>query len=64
MTSGRRCKNPDALLAWSLWISERSGVKKATGAASRKFAVILHCIWIDGTEFRWSNGEQAAPTGA
>jgi FixJ family two-component response regulator len=32
-------------------------VKKATGSAIRKLAVILHRMWIDGTEFNWSSKE-------
>jgi transposase len=56
----RRCKKPSALRAWGLRIAKRSNLNKATIAASRKLAVILHRMWIDGTEFRWSNGEQAA----
>ena len=56
----RRCKKPSALRAWGLRIAKRSNLNKATIAVSRKLAVILHRMWIDGTEFRWSNGEQAA----
>ena len=33
---------------------KRSGIKKATVAVSRKLAVIMHRMWLDGTEFRWS----------
>jgi hypothetical protein len=29
------------------------------GAVARKLAVILHRMWRDGTEFRWSNKEAA-----
>jgi hypothetical protein len=25
-------------------------------AVARRLAVILHRMWVDGTEFRWSNG--------
>jgi hypothetical protein len=28
-------------------------------AVARKLAVILHRMWRDGTEFRWSNKEAA-----
>ena len=37
-----------------LRIMKRSGIKKATVAVSRKLAVIMHRMWLDGTEFRWS----------
>jgi hypothetical protein len=28
-------------------------MKKAQVAVARKLAVILHCIWVDGTTFQW-----------
>jgi transposase len=28
-------------------------MKKAQVAVARKLAVILHCIWVDGTSFEW-----------
>jgi transposase len=31
-------------------------------AVARKLAVILHRMWVDGTEFRWSNGPAVAKT--
>ena len=34
--------------------AKRTGMKKAQVAVARKLAVILHCIWVDGTS---SNGE-------
>ncbi len=40
-------------------IARRRGMKKAIVALARRLAVILHRIWIDGTEFRWTR-EQAA----
>lgn len=30
---------------------KRIGMKKAKLAIARKIAVILHCIWVDGTAF-------------
>jgi hypothetical protein len=35
-------------------------LRKAKVAVARKFAVILHRMWIDGTEFNWSKKEVAA----
>jgi transposase len=32
----------------------RTGLRKAKVAVARKLAVILHRMWIDGTEFKWS----------
>ncbi|MBX5893048.1 IS110 family transposase [Pseudomonas aeruginosa] len=51
----RRCRRHSALRAWGLCIAKRRGLKRATVAVSRKMAVIMHRMWLDGTEFRWSN---------
>lgn len=42
-----------ALKAWGLRLAKRNGMKKAQVAVARKLAVILHCIWVDGTVFEW-----------
>jgi hypothetical protein len=39
---------------------KRNGLRKAKVAVARKLAVILHRMWIDGTEFNWSKQEVAA----
>ena len=36
------------------------GMKKAIVALARRLAVIMHRIWVDGTEFRWTRGQTAA----
>jgi transposase len=41
------------LKTWGLKLVKRIGTKKAKVAIARKLAVILHCIWTDGTEFQW-----------
>ena len=41
------------LAEWGQRLAKRIGLKKAKVAIARKLAVILHCIWIDGTEFDW-----------
>ena len=38
-------------------LMERIGAKKARVAVARKIAVILCCIWTDGTEFSWTREE-------
>ncbi len=38
----------------------RRGVKKAIVALARRLAVIMHRIWVDGTEFRWTREQGAA----
>jgi hypothetical protein len=40
-------------------LSKRIGMKKAKVAVARKIAVILHCIWVDGTSFEWGNEKMA-----
>ena len=47
------------LRGWAMRIAKRSGVKLAKVALARKLAVVLHRMWIDGTEFRWTTREQA-----
>src|SRR5437016_2709610 len=49
-----------ALKAWGIRLAKRSGLRKAKVAVARKLAVILHRMWIDGTEFNWSKKEIAA----
>jgi len=41
--------------AWGVRLAKTSGHGKARIAVARKIAVILHCIWIDGTEFEWTD---------
>jgi len=48
------------LKAWGMRLAKRNGLRKATVAVARKLAVILHRMWIDGTEFNWSKKEAAA----
>ena len=42
------------LKAWAMQIARRRGMKRAIVALARRLAVIMHRIWIDGTEFRWT----------
>ena len=42
------------LKAWAMKIAKRRGMKKAIVALARRLAVIMHRIWVDGTEFRWT----------
>lgn len=51
-----RTKRWSPLQAWGLRLVKRIGLKKAKVAIARKMAIVLHCIWSDGTEFDW--GEQ------
>ena len=48
------------LKAWAMQIAKRRGMKKAIVALARRLAVIMHRIWTDGTEFRWTRQQVAA----
>ncbi len=45
--------------AWGIRLAKRSGLRKAKVAVARKLAVILHRMWIEGSEFKWSSKEAA-----
>ncbi|WP_206664851.1 IS110 family RNA-guided transposase [Dankookia rubra] len=45
------------LKAWGTRLVQRIGAKKARVVVARKIAVILRCIWVDGTEFWWTRQE-------
>jgi len=49
-----------ALKAWGIRLAKRNGFSKAKVAVARKLAVILHRMWVDGTEFNWSKKQAAA----
>jgi transposase len=42
-----------SLKAWAMRIASRRGMAKAKVALARKLAVVMHRMWVDGTEFRW-----------
>jgi transposase len=46
-----RTRAPSALKDWGQAIARRSGYSKARVAVARKIGIILHRIWVDGTEF-------------
>jgi transposase len=48
------------LKAWAMQIARRRGMKKAIVALARRLAVIMHRIWVDGTEFQWTREVAAA----
>jgi transposase len=48
------------LKAWAMQIARRRGMKKAIVALARRLAVIMHRIWVDGTEFRWTREQATA----
>jgi transposase len=48
------------LKAWAMKIARQRGIKKAIVALARRLAVILHRIWVDGSEFRWTREQAVA----
>ena len=49
-----------ALRAWGMNIAKRRGMARARVAVARKLAVILHRMWVDGSEFLWSKQAPAS----
>ena len=47
------------LKAWAMQVARHRGMKRAIVALARRLAVVLHRMWVDGTEFRWTR--EAAP---
>jgi transposase len=47
-----------ALKRWAMEVAKRRGMRRATVALARKLAVVLHRMWLDGSEFRF--GKEAA----
>jgi len=48
------------LKARAMQIARRRWVKEAIVALAHRLAVIMHRIWVDGTEFRWTREQAAA----
>ena len=42
-----------SLKAWAMAVAKRRGPKRAKVALARKLGVVLHRMWIDGTDFRF-----------
>ncbi len=43
-----------SLRSWAMRIAKRRSIKAAKVALARKLAVVMHRMWTDGTNFRWS----------
>ncbi|QND37702.1 IS110 family transposase (plasmid) [Rhizobium leguminosarum bv. viciae] len=52
------------LKAWAMNIARRHGKKKASVALARRLAVVMHRMWVDGSEFRWTREETTSTVGA
>src|SRR5262249_37848291 len=48
------------LKAWAMKVARHRVMKKAIVALARRLAVIMHRVWVDGTEFRWTREVAAA----
>jgi transposase len=48
------------LKAWAVQIAKRRGMKKAIVALARRLAVIMHRMWVNGTEFCWTREQAVA----
>ena len=44
----------NSLKAWGIAVARRRGMQKAIVAVARKLAVVLHRMWRDDTDFRWT----------
>ena len=42
------------LKAWGMAVVKRRGMQKAVVAVARKLAIVLHRMWRDAADFRWS----------
>ena len=49
-----------SLKRWALEVAQRRGMKRAKVALARKLGVVLHRMWMDASEFRWSKAAMAA----
>jgi len=52
--SARPCK----LKEWGRNLRKRSSYKSSTVAVARKLSIILHRMWMDGTEFDWGDRQR------
>ena len=49
-----------SLKHWALNVARRRGMKRAKVTLARKLGVVLHRMWVDATDFRWSASPIAA----
>jgi transposase len=55
-----RTQRWSSLKAWGMSVAKRRGLRRAVVAVARKLAVVMHRIWSDGSEFRWTREEVKA----
>lgn len=49
-----RVKKWSWLKAWAMNVAKRRGLRRAIVALARRLAVVMHRMWVDDTEFRWT----------
>jgi transposase len=49
------------LKAWGIRVAQRRGMRRAIVAVARRLAVVLHRMWVDGSEFHWTKHSAAVP---
>ncbi len=52
------------LKAWAMQVAKRRGQERAKIALARRLGVIMHRMWMDGSEFRWNRGSADAAAAA
>jgi transposase len=55
-----RVKTWSWLKAWAMNVAKRRGQQRAIVALARRLAVIMHRMWSDGTQFRWTRDNTSA----
>ena len=55
----QRHSKPSSLKTWALKLADRIGMRRTKVALARKLAVVLHRMWVSGTEFQ-SEAQAAA----
>jgi len=53
----RRVKTFSSLKRLAMAVARRHGLGRATVALANKLAIVLHSMWIDGTDFRFGKEE-------
>jgi hypothetical protein len=52
------------LKAWGIRVAQRRGLRRAIVAVARRLAVVLHRMWVDGSDFRWRKDSAPVPAAA
>jgi len=55
-----RVKSFSSLRRWAMAVAKRRGLRRATVALARKLAIVMHRMWMNGTDFRFGKEEAAA----